>query len=275
MAGYTYLDHIIVKPTDRSDPLFEYYHERAASTQSFVAALFVIAIILFVGARLSRRLRSFLDSRAAKELSVPKPDSSVLLEHSEAVKTFVVPDRKVSLFSFFSLVMEVFISFQDSVIGKENRKHVPFTAAVFFFILFSNFLGLIPGMPTATITVWVNVAIALVVFIYFNTYGIREHGFTAYLKHFMVVDVLVIGLFIFPLEVLSTFMRIITLNLRLYWNIFADHAVLGAFTSAFPPPVGAPVYFLGVFVSFMQAFVFATLTMLYVLFATQHEHEEH
>jgi F-type H+-transporting ATPase subunit a len=81
---------------------------------------------------------------------------------------------------------------------------------------------------------------------------------------------------IFPLEILGTFLRILTLNLRLYWNISADHIVLGLFTDLVP--VVVPVIFLalGTFVCFMQAFVPTILTMIYILLATQHEEgEEH
>lgn len=184
----------------------------------------------------------------------------------------VVPSKRISVFGFFDFLVETFIQYHDSVVGKENRAHVPFTASLFFFIFLLNLVGLIPGMPAATTTVWLNVGMALVVFFYFNYHGIREHGFVNYMKHFMG-PVWWLAPFLFCLELLSLCLRVVTLNLRLYWNISADHIVLGVFTDLLSPTLVAatPFYFVGLFVAFMQAFVFTTLTMVYILLATQHE----
>ena len=146
---------------------------------------------------------------------------------------------------------------------------MPFTASLFLFLLAANLLGLVPGMPAITTTVWVNVGMALVVFLYFNYLGIKEHGLLSYLKHFCG-PVWLLAWFIFPLEIFSTCLRVLTLNLRLYWNINADHEVLNIFTNLIGP-FAAPFYVMGVFVCFMQAFIFTTLTMVYILLATQHE----
>jgi F-type H+-transporting ATPase subunit a len=78
------------------------------------------------------------------------------------------------------------------------------------------------------------------------------------------------------LEVMGTFLRILTLNLRLYWNVSADHVVLGVFTDLVPVLAPIVFYVLGTFVCFMQAFVPTILTMIYIMLATQHEEgEEH
>ena len=79
----------------------------------------------------------------------------------------------------------------------------------------------------------------------------------------------------FVIEILSVSMRVLTLNLRLYWNMTADHTVLSIFTDLTKFIVPVVFYGLGTFVCFMQAFVFSTLTMVYILLATQHEEEEH
>jgi len=186
----------------------------------------------------------------------------------------VIPEKRLSLFGFFDIFMEAFVAHQDSILGKEGRKYVPFTASLFLFILVSNLLGLVPGMPAITTTVWVNVGLAILVFCYFNYLGIKANGFWGYLKHFCG-PVWWLAFLIFPIEIFSTCLRILTLNLRLYWNISADHVVLHTFTNMLG--VGAvPFYVMGTFVSFMQAFIFTTLTMVYILLATQHEeHDEH
>ena len=80
--------------------------------------------------------------------------------------------------------------------------------------------------------------------------------------------------FILPLELFGTVLRILTLNLRLYWNITADHVVLGIMSELVPFVVPVIFYALGTFVCFMQAFVPTVLTMIYIMLATQHEEGE-
>lgn len=185
----------------------------------------------------------------------------------------VIPPEKPGLFGFLDLAMESFINYHDSILGKENRKHVAFHAAVFFFLLISNLTGLVPGMPAATTTVWTTAGLGLIAFFYFNLHGVRAHGVVGYLKHFCG-PVWYLAWLLFPIEIFSVCLRPLTLNLRLYWNITADHMVLSTLTDILQVGV-FPVYVLGVFVSFMQAFVFTTLSMVYVLLATEHEEEEH
>lgn len=190
-----------------------------------------------------------------------------------APENHIVPSERFGLFELFDLMIESFIKFQDSIIGVENRKFFPLCASVFFFLFFSNIIGLIPGMPGITTTVWVNVGIALVVFTAYNYYGIKENGLVGYLKHFCGPIWWIAPMF-FLLEIISNVFRILTLNLRLYWNITADHILVGIFTDLTKVLVPCIFYALGTFVSFMQAFVFTVLTMIYILLATQHE-EEH
>ena len=195
------------------------------------------------------------------------------LKGGDKARDFVVPEEKVTLLGFFDFFVEAFLNFHDSVVGKENRKYASFSGSVFLFLLFANLVGLIPGMAAATTTVQINVGLALVVFFYFNFLGIKSHGMKGYLAHFCGPNIF-IAVILFPVEIISLCMRPLTLNLRLYWNVTADHLVLGIFTDQLWPGVGIlglPFYALGTFVSFMQAFVFTMLTMLYILFAVQHE----
>lgn len=192
------------------------------------------------------------------------------LNSEEKIKKEIIPSGKFTGFSFFDFFIGKFMGFYDTVLGDKERVHLPFIATVFMFILFSNLLALIPGMPAITTTVQVNVGMALVTFIYFNYQGVKAHGFLGYLKHFCG-PMLAIAWLIFPLEIFSTTLRILTLNLRLYWNVTADHVMLSVVTDNvckyFAPSL---LYILGVFVSFMQAFVFTTLNMIYINLATDH-----
>lgn len=232
MSGYTYLHSVISNP----------------DLEKFTLGIALGAGLIALSSMASRRLRT-----------------------PEGIQQAVVPTQKISTFGIFDLFVEKFTHFHDSILGKENRKHVPFCGGVFLFVFLANVMGLIPGMPGITTTVWINVAMALVVFIYFNAQGIKENGFWTYIKHF-AGPVVWLAWLIFPLEIISTLMRILTLNLRLYWNMSADHILLGIFTELAPWGVPVLFYALGLFVSFMQAFVFSLLTMVYILLASSHEH---
>ena len=216
------------------------------SEQKFAAALVLGAVLVTAGRAASRRISS-------RALS-----GDVL-----------IPEKSLSLFSFFDFLIDSFVSYQDTIMGRDGRKYLPITGGLFLFILSANLLGLIPGMPSPTTTVWVTVALALVSFVTFNFYGIKEHGIVGYLKHFMG-PLWWLAWLVFPLEIMSTILRVLTLNLRLYWNITADHVVLGIFTDMTKVIVPVAFYLLGSFVCFMQAFVFATLTMVYIRLATEH-----
>jgi F-type H+-transporting ATPase subunit a len=223
-------------------------------TQKFVTAVAVGVGLLVAG------------SQAAKALTLRRKR----LGNEEGV----VPESHISLPGFFDFFAEIFVAFQDSILGKENRKYLPLTATIFLFCLFANLLGLIPGFPAATTTVWVTVPLALLIFVSFNRYGIQENGVGGHIKHF-AGPVWWLAVFMFPLEIFGALLRILTLNLRLYWNMSADHMVLGIFSEMTPYLVPVIFYGLGTFVSFMQAFVPTVLTMIYILLATQHGEEEH
>jgi F-type H+-transporting ATPase subunit a len=187
----------------------------------------------------------------------------------------VVPEEKITSAGIADFFIEAFVGFQDSILGKENRKYLPLTATIFFYVLILNLIGLIPGMPAATTSVWTTVPVALLIFFGFNYYGIKELGAFKYFKHF-AGPISWMAFIIFPLEIVGTFLRILTLNLRLYWNVSADHIVLGLFTDLVPVLVPVIFYAMGTFVCFMQAFVPTILTMIYIMLATQHEEgEEH
>lgn len=191
----------------------------------------------------------------------------------EKQEALIVP-TKFSLISFFDTFFEFFLNFHDSVAGKHNRKFASLSATVFIIILTLNLLGLIPGLITGTTSVVTTLSLAILVFLVFNYYGIREQGFIQYIKHF-AGPVWWLAPLLFPLEIFSTCLRILTLNLRLYWNMTADHVVLGIFTDLTHYVFPVVFYLLGTFVCFMQAFVFTTLTMVYIFLAVNHSEEEH
>jgi len=236
VAGYNIFSHLTALP----------------DAQEYLAGLTAGAALVFFAAKASKPLR----------------------EKKGNVNDQLVPEKKFGLTGFFDAAVEAFVKYHDSVVGKENRRYLSLSGTVFFFIFFMNLLGLVPGWPASTTTVWINVAIALVVFFAFNTYGIREQGIKGYFGH-MMGPVWLLAPVILVLELFSLSLRILTLNLRLYWNISADHTVLQIFTDLVPVLVPVVFYAFGTFVAFVQAFVFTTLTMIYILLATQHQEHEH
>jgi F-type H+-transporting ATPase subunit a len=254
--SYNYLSHLTQDP----------------HIQKYICAFGLGIAMIYTGgkaaAQFSDRLRTLKQGKKSDDLL-----------KSESELNLLIPQSKITISGLLDLFIDGFAKFQDSIIGKENRKYLPVTASIFLFILFANLLGLIPGMPAITTSVWITVAIALFSFIFFNVEGYKAHGFLGYLKHFfcgipLKIYFVPLLILIFCIEIFSVSLRPLTLNLRLYWNISADHQLLHMLTEMLS--IGAfPIYVLGVFVSFMQAFVFTLLSMIYILLATQHDEDDH
>ncbi|MEO8029174.1 MAG: F0F1 ATP synthase subunit A [Bryobacteraceae bacterium] len=151
-----------------------------------------------------------------------------------------------------------------------GEKYIPFFGTLFIFILFSNLIGIIPGFESPTMFAWVPAGLAIVTFVYYNAMGVRENGL-GYLKHFLGPIWWLIPLMV-PIEIVSNFARPLSLTIRLYANMFAGEQVTMAFMKLVPLVV--PVAFMGlhIFVSFLQAYIFTLLTMIYVGGAVEHEH---
>jgi len=168
------------------------------------------------------------------------------------------------------------------VMGEEGIKYLPFVVTIFFAVLFNNFVGLIPGMKPGTGTLGTTLTWGLIVFVVYNAIGFRKNGFVGYLKSFLPSGTpLFLAPFIYLLEVISHFLRPFTLGVRLYANMYAGHIVLGVFAifvdiaihnlSAVSIVVGTMslgmqiiMYAFEVFVAFIQAYVFAILTAVYI-----------
>ena len=161
----------------------------------------------------------------------------------------------------------------ESAIGHGYKKHLPFLATLFFFILISNFVGLIPGCKTPTGSISITWALAAISFIYFIFWGIKAKGLGGYLKSFAPSGLpLVMVPIVWFLELFSTVLRVLTLAVRLYGNMFAGHMVLagvgvGSISIAWMLFLFA-MYALEVLVAFLQAYVFTILSAVYIGLAT-------
>ncbi len=178
----------------------------------------------------------------------------------------------------------------ESAIGHGYKKHIPFLATLFFFILISNFVGLIPGCKTPTGSISITWALAAISFVYFIFYGIKVKGLGGYLKSFAPSGLPVVMVpIVWFLELFSTVLRVLTLAVRLYGNMFAGHMVLGIFALLTSVFIGSAIqgagvavgsisiawmlflfamYALEVLVAFLQAYVFTILSAVYIGLAT-------
>ena len=185
----------------------------------------------------------------------------------------LVPPRKMNLRNFFEYTAESVYGMVEGAMGEKNaKKFFPLIGALWMFILFGNLIGLVPGFVTPNDTLKTNVGLAVMVFLLTHYYGIKEHGFINYFKHFMGPSPALAPL-IFPIELISHFARPLSLSVRLLGNMMADHKVVMSFFALVPIIVPLPFMLLGLLVCLIQALVFCTLTMVYIGMAI--EHEEH
>lgn len=186
-------------------------------------------------------------------------------------ETAILPASKFSLRGVFEMLTEMTSGLADMVIGEHGKHYVPFFTSVFFFILLNNLIGMIPGMTPATENINTTFGFGILMFLFYNFQGIKENGPIAYLKHFMG-PVIFLAPLMFVIELVSHFVRPFSLGLRLANVMMGDHVVLSVFLDLAPIGVPIPFYILGLFVCFVQAFVFTLLSMVYVAFAIAHDH---
>jgi len=172
-------------------------------------------------------------------------------------------------------LLEVIISsieeFMVTVTGEEGRWLLPLAATIFIYILGCNLIGLIPGFypPTASLNTTLSCAVVVVVFT--HIIGLLYHG-PSYIKHFLGPVWWMIPIML-PIEVIGHVARILSLSFRLFGNMMGHELVLGILFSlagAFFAPL--PIMALGVFVAFVQAFVFFLLSVMYFTGSMEHAH---
>jgi len=157
--------------------------------------------------------------------------------------------------------------------GHGSEPYFPFVFTLFMFVLFANFLGLIPYSFTVTSHIIVTFALAAAVFIGVTIIGIAKHG-VHFLRLFVPEGVpFILLLLLVPIELLSYFIRPFTLAIRLFANMLAGHtmlAIFGGFAASvgflaiFPVALDVAILALEVLVAALQAYVFAILTCLYL-----------
>jgi F-type H+-transporting ATPase subunit a len=186
----------------------------------------------------------------------------------------VLPEEKLSLRTFFELFIGTFYDLMKDMMGPTRAKrYFPVVGTAACFIFFSNFLGMIPGFLPPTSSWNITAGCALVVFISFNYYGLKENGF-GYIKH-LAGPVWWLAPLMFPLEVVSLCLRPITLSIRLMLNMAVDHLLLSIIVGLVMLIVPIPILMLGTLVSIVQVVVFCLLSSIYIALATEHEDHGH
>jgi F-type H+-transporting ATPase subunit a len=193
----------------------------------------------------------------------------------------------------FEMAYESLEDLAVGIIGEEGKKYTPFVVTFFLFILFNNWLALIPGVGSIGMNLVENgekvfvpflrggnadlnttMALALISVITTQFYGIRKSGILKHLKHFQN-----------PLEIITEFSKIFSFGFRLFGNVFAGEVLLLAGATIISMMTGndnaafglvggliqTPFLVLEIFVGFIQAFIFAVLTLSFIGIYVQHE----
>lgn len=195
---------------------------------------------------------------------------------SKNIDEAIVPDKFVSYRNIFETFGEFLYNLASSIMGeKETKKYFTLIITLFMVIFFNNVIGVIPGFLPPTDNLNTTLAMGLFVFIYYNYQGVKVQGLVGHIKHFLGPVAFLAPLMLI-IELISHAVRPISLGLRLKGNMEGDHLVLTIFSDLVPYIIPIPFYALGIFVSFVQAFVFTLLTMIYIGSAVEHhDHEAH
>jgi F-type H+-transporting ATPase subunit a len=176
----------------------------------------------------------------------------------------------------------------EDVAGKDALPFFPYVMTLFMFIVFANFLGLLPMAFTTTSHIAVTAVLALLVFLTVTVVGFVRHGFGFLSLFWVSAAPLPLRPVLALIEVISYFVRPVSHSVRLMGNMMAGHAVMKVF-AAFAPMIAlsvglgilvtplsilaiAAVYALEVLVAFIQAYVFTILTCVYLRDALHPHH---
>ena len=190
----------------------------------------------------------------------------------------VVPGRLQAL---AETAYEFILGMCTEQIGPEGRRYFPFVFTLFFFILLGNVVGLVPFAFTFTSHIVVTLALAALVFVVTTAVAVRIHGLHFLGYFFPPGAPKLLAPLIIPIEVISYLSRLISLSVRLFANMLAGHVMLAVFTSfivllaaglgvaglvigTLPLALSVVLFGFELLVAFLQAYVFAILTCIYL-----------
>jgi F-type H+-transporting ATPase subunit a len=192
----------------------------------------------------------------------------------------LLPRRTFSPLAVFEVLTDALLGLMEGLLGRERAMYfLPLIGSLGLFILFNNLMGVIPGFLPATSNLNTTFALGSVVFVATHYFGVRAHGIS-YFKHFFGPIIkwyaLPLMLLMFCIEVISHVARPVSLGIRLFGNMFGDHAALAAFLGVglfgwvLIPIIPLP---LGVLVCVVQSMVFCILSTVYIHLATEEAEE--
>ena len=203
-------------------------------------------------------------------------------------KLALIPGKIQNLAEY---ITEALLGLMDSVLGERrlSEKYFPLVATIFIFIRSANWLGLLPGIgsivgrghetapllrsPASDLNF--TLALALIAVFGVNLFGVLAIGFISHMKKFIDFRN-PITFFIGILEFISEIAKIISFSFRLFGNVFAGEVLLTIIAFLVPYIIPLPFLFLEIFVGFIQAFVFAMLSLVFIAMATaEHPAESH
>jgi F-type H+-transporting ATPase subunit a len=179
----------------------------------------------------------------------------------------------------------------DDIVGHGSDQHIALIGSIALFIFISNMLAVVPGLMSPTAAVTVPLGCAIVVFIYYNRFGLQKHGVGGYAKT-LLGPVPAISPIMFIVETFSHFARLLSLTVRLWANMMVSELIyvsflglsIGLFTylgrlnaagyASAVFPVGIPLLLtlFHIFEAVLQAFIFTILSIVYLGLATAEEH---
>ncbi len=204
--------------------------------------------------------------------------------------------------NFFEYILELLMGYFDQVTGdrKKTLRFMPIVGSVFFFILLSNWLGLLPGTGSITYghafilrpansDLNLTVAMALVAVVSSHLFGLVSVGIFTHLNKFIQIGTLVksfkkgpvailtavIELGVGFIEIISEMAKVMSLSLRLFGNIFAGEVLISVISGLVSVLVPTPFMMLELLVGLIQAAVFTMLTLVYMTVLSTEAHEEH
>ncbi len=173
--------------------------------------------------------------------------------------------------NFFEIVISNMEEFMVDITGEEGRWFFPIIATIFIYIATCNLIALVPGFFPPTASINTTLSCAIPVFLFTHYIGIKYHGIK-YIKHFLGPVWWLIPIML-PIEVIGHMARILSLSFRLFGNMTGHElvlAILFMLAGAFFAPL--PIMAMGIFVAFVQAFVFFLLSIMYFTGAMEEAH---
>ncbi len=170
--------------------------------------------------------------------------------------------------NFVESIVDILSSQIEEISHEKAEKYLSFIGALFLFIALSNLLMTVPGYVPPTGSLATTTALAACVFVAVPLYGIGSGGLLAYLKTFSTPSV-----FMLPFNIISEITRILALAVRLFGNIMSETKIAAILLTVIPLVMPVFLHVLGLLTGFIQAYIFAVLSMVYITSASHAEYE--